>query len=488
MLYKFSDYNNEQFYKDNRVIFVCGSHPIFNSIVIDKVRDNCRGDLDFDESTLGGLLAEFSDNISENSNQQSLTFDDFMNYVRTPSIVGKWFCSLDYKMLTSKQLERLWNYIKKPSENGVIVIDVLDYKNINYVRKNGIIQRSKFVGLINMQYPGRDDLRAITMKMFNDRKLSIPSDCVEYFLMRMSSYYDDYATVIDKIQVDIGDKTTITMDDMVNSLKDIENYMFDDFIVAVVKSTGYVRIQANRKIYKMLKSLMMSMELRSIVARLRRTIDECIEYRKAITNGSIPVLVAYSVKEAKDNLGEKHPLYNVTPYKFKKMAKLASITSLKDWMFMQQIIRCNVPKVASDIHYLRTILLLIHRHSIPNDRLMNAIGAKNTLEEGLYYLNMIQYPDMVVQSFWDLADDPEIAKDAEKIGNIKKPKTRVSGKPTAPRKKKEAPSEELKKLASTAFDDEDEVEVITLVGDGTDDSDEIENDADAIRAMLGINS
>ena len=72
--------------------------------------------------------------------------------------------------------------------------------------------------------------------------------------------------------------------------------------------------------------------------RLLKQINVYIELRQAVNNGQIPVLIKYSLKEVRDRLGEESSLNKISDFRFRKMAYIASRTSLRDWVYMKLIL------------------------------------------------------------------------------------------------------------------------------------------------------
>ena len=385
MIYKFRDYKHKDLYTTNGVIFVCGSYPVFNSLVVDRARESCKGEELFDEETLKEIMEEFGGDFTES--RQGISYDEFLDYVRTPSIVGRWFCSVDFKLLTAKQKERLWTYIRKPNENGLLVVTATEYKDIKVLRKNGVIDRSKFVGLINLQYPPKDILKEIVKDLFKERRVDIDDKSINYFLVRLSESYNDYTTVIDNMIVGLGDSKIITFDKAKDLLRNTSNYVFDEFVMALTKPLSSVEISRKRKIYKMLDSMLETMSAGQIANRLLNRINTMIQFRIIINQGKVPLLVRYSANECKEALGDEHPLSKINNISFKKSVYLASRTTLKDWYFMRTILM-NRKSTYDDAVNLRALLTIIHRGVISNDRLMNNMGIKNTLNESLFDINI----------------------------------------------------------------------------------------------------
>lgn len=238
MNYRFSDFHQDSVYDKSGVIFVCGRYPVFNSLVIDKARDSTRKNINIDLNAISDIMNEFApttDSSDDGLTGQSINFNEFVNYVRTPAILGRWFCSTEFKSLTKKDKDRLWTYIKKPNLNGLLVINVTDFKDAMTIRKNSVVQRSQYIALFQLNYPPRVELANIVINMFAKHDIQIDNKTSNYFIMRMSEYYDDYESKVNEVAIDAGRTKIITFDRMKSLLKDTENYMFDDFIMRLTK-------------------------------------------------------------------------------------------------------------------------------------------------------------------------------------------------------------------------------------------------------------
>ena len=67
---------------------------------------------------------------------------------------------------------------------------------------------------------------------------------------------------------------------------------------------------------------------------------------------------------------------------------MASLTSIKDWFYIDCLLNRN-SNSDSDEKFLSTLLTIMGRTVISNDRLMNDIKVKNTLDEGLFTVNSV---------------------------------------------------------------------------------------------------
>jgi hypothetical protein len=84
-----------------------------------------------------------------------------------------------------------------------------------------------------------------------------------------------------------------------------------------------------------------------------------------------------------------------------------------------KLLLLNVKTEYDEIQCERAILAVINRWSLCNDRLMNALGVKDTLGEGLVELNQLQYKDLMDTSRYDRAL-AELLKREQEIGDKEK--------------------------------------------------------------------
>lgn len=416
MIYRFDELMQDTTYTDSCVIFACGSHPLFTSIAIDRAKELCKADFELGD-TSGESESEFGLVYEQKAEKiTSLSFDSFMEYVRTPSIFGgRWTASALYSTLTKAQKDAMWAYARKPNKNGLLVIVVDNYKDIKDVRSSSVVKNSKEVACINVEYPSRDGLQRIVNELFEEHGLKVDERANKLFISRMSVYYDEYSEVISEISCNYPAGTEFDLHKMKDAMKGKENYIFDDFLQELVKPcSGNKRC----KVYKMANSLIEAYGSTGLRRRLLKNIDTLLRYRVAINSGKISVLARINVSESKHQLGEKHPLYKDNDINFRKRAYLASKTSLKDWLFMKLLL-LNVKTEYDEIQCERAILAVINRWSLCNDRLMNALGVKDTLSEGLVELNQLQYKDLMDTSRYDRAL-AELLKREQEIGDKEK--------------------------------------------------------------------
>lgn len=401
MKYTFKDILSDCIYNDCRVMFITGQYNVFNNIVVDTLKDICKGSRS-DNIDLE-LIKEFGISEAEQVEvSNSVNLETFISVVNMPNINGKWFASADLKTLTKKQQDWLKEYIKKPSENGILAIFSLEYKDYKFWLSNKIIQSCKEVNLIQLSFPNSESLKSIVRKMFEKRNASIDESALELFIVRMSKSYDDYDSIIERMCVNsLSDKQdndnsgklhTITYEKAFESLAGIENFVIEDFLRKITDQLNTDKVSGRNPIYRMLGYLIDEYGAKQLVNILKKKIDELIEFRLAINNGYIPIIVHYNIDEAKKLIGEENPIYNKSDYTFRELSKLASKTSLLDWTYMKMILE-NVRYKYDDTSYLRALYSLVSRSVLTESRINNDIGLDSIFDYSINFINNIKYKD-----------------------------------------------------------------------------------------------
>lgn len=404
MKFQFRDITNESIYDSARILFVFGPYSIFNNIAIDEVRDRCKPK---EIAVLSPeMLEDFGDIFNAGESRgitvsNTVTFDEFKQVINAVSMYGKWFTSIDYSFMSKKQKDWLNVYMKAPSDNGKIVIYCSEYRDYRILLKNKIITNSNMIHAIQLSFPYRDTLEAVVNTLFEARNVKIEKAAVELFIMRMSSSYDDYEEIIDKIVTEsVPDKIegqdpnwvyTITYRDTLDAMKGIENFVLDDFIDKLLVPLKTDKQNAKNKVYKMLNALLEEYGAQQLVNKLKFKVDDYIEFRIAINNGIIPIqIMKFSVQDSKKRLPEESKLLNFSDYTFRKMALIASRTSLTDWMYMKLILN-NARYQYDSTSYERVLYSLINRTILNESRLNNAIGIENIMNIGINEIDSVPY-------------------------------------------------------------------------------------------------
>lgn len=391
MKYSFNDIVNEELYSTARVVMVTGQYNIFNNIVVDELRDRCKSVDAFEEDA--ELLAEFgvATNNSDNNVSNSVDFSTFMDIIDTPNINGRWFCSVDLAMLNKKQIEKMDSYIRNPSPNGILVIVAQEYMGFRQYLKNKALLLGATSHIIQLGFPNRKVLVKLIIKLFEKRTVKIGEQSAELFVNRMSNAYDDYEAMIDKLCLGYKD-AHLSFKQVQEGLKGVNNYILDDFISQLTEPIEKDAVKTNRKIYKMLESLLKDIGPVELVKKLRYKINDYIEFRLAINNGTIPIKVKFSVYEAKAKLGEKHPLSRIPDFRFRQMAITASMTSLKDWTYMKMLLG-NLSNFMDKASSEKALYSLVHRVAFSQNRLNNDLGIESIIDDEVEFINNIRYID-----------------------------------------------------------------------------------------------
>lgn len=394
MKFRFKDIDNEKLYENSQVVFVTGQYPIFINLVVDMLKETCKISQSNEDI---GLLDEFGISDADPIASNNVDFETFLEVSKMPNINGRWLCSTDLNSLTKKHRESLQKYIKSPSRHGLLIVKSTEFKEYAPYLKDRTINGSQYVHLIQLSFPTRQKLITIVRELFDQRGIDVDQRAVELFVMRMSASYNDYIDVIERniVQMVKGygtNRVYVDYDTMVECLKGVENFVLEDFLLQLTVPLKKDKIVKNRRIYKMLSAMLNEYGAKQLIFKLRRKIDDIIEMRIAINSGYVPIGVKYSVEESQKRLGEEHPLNKLSEYAFRKLATLASQSSLKDWVSMK-ILLLNVSERASEAECEKAIHTLVNRSIYSDNRLLNNVKMQNIIESELFEVNKRLYLD-----------------------------------------------------------------------------------------------
>lgn len=404
MKFTFKDIDNPKIYEDSQVVFVTGQYPIFINLVVDMLKETCRID-DLQEDI--GLLDEFGLSETESIASNSVDFETFLEVSKMPNINGRWICSTDLNILTKKQRESLNNYIKNPSRHGLLIVTSTEFREYLPYLKDRTVLGSQSVHIIQLSFPYRKKLITIVKELFEQRAITPNEKAIELFILRMSSSYNDYINVIESnivqklgidVQRSIETKDYVYLDykTMADCLKGVENFILDDFLLQLTVPIEKDKIVKTRRIYKMESAMLNEYGAKQLIFKLRKKLDEVIDMRVAINKGFVPIGIRYSVEESQkriqDHLGEEHRLLKISEYPFRRLAELASQTSLKDWVSMRLIL-LSVKGSATESECERVIHTLVNRSIFSDDRMLNIVNVSNILESELNEINNKLYID-----------------------------------------------------------------------------------------------
>ncbi len=413
MKYRFKDIRNITKAPDMRVLAITGSHNIF----IDLIFNDIKNDINVQSASfaLGDSNNDEFDTIDEK--ESSLDFDTFIKVCHNLSPMGKWFCKVNWDFLTKKNKERVKTYIKKPSEYAMLIIVAQEWKNIKELRSIRTFDASKTAHLIDIQYPNKSELEAITTRLFAERGMRIGEDSARLFMLKLGTAYDEYKPnieiIYDKLDIqqrikdassenngDSSEIVNINIKEFKESMLGIDYFVLDDFLLQLLVPIHSKKIVKKRRLYKMLSTLLDDFTAKEICTKLKYKIEELMHYRAYINNGCIPVRTRYNCEKIKERIPEDSKLRKASAPTFKRNAYTASLTSIEDWYFMYTML-CRNRYSDNDDQYLVTLVALMGRTAVSNDRLMNDIRVKNTLDEGLTALNGLylteQYRQFVME-------------------------------------------------------------------------------------------
>lgn len=395
MKYGFGDILNEDIYNKSRVVLITGKYNIFNNMVADTLKDMC-GNKYTPNLSLMETEDEFGVEDTEAATSNSVDFDSFIELADIPSITGKRFCRVELTTLNKKQIEKLNNYLKQPSRYGILVILANEYRDYKDWLKNRYLNHGQFTHLFTLNFPKREILKSIVNTIFESKGKEIDSASIDYFLMRMSTEYDKYEEVIDKI-IERHTDVKITAKDMKEYMKGIEYFDIDDFMYEIVKPLNSGKT-GNKKIVRMLAALEEKYDPETLARELQKRIVELIDFRIMINTGIISINIRYIFNDVIKLLGPDNKYAKMNEWVFRKKAELASLTSLQDWVYMNIILNkalgvgfANSVEVKRACQ--RALYSLITRTTFSENRLNNIIGVDDILERDLTYLDRVEYID-----------------------------------------------------------------------------------------------
>lgn len=370
----------------SKVLYVCGSYSLFNNQAIDRMKKHieqlCR-------EKLKNVMLESENDLDIKEFDILLDFDEFMRNIKVRAFVGKWVCIVDYKMLTTKQKNQLKEYIKKPSENGLMVIESNDYVDYKDILKDRVIKQSSEVHALKLSYPSKTIVSRMVREELKDKHIS--EKAMQLFILRMGTNYDEFESMIHRVK-DSEDKV-IDLDLMKSLLAGVENYAVDDFLLALLKPPRGRRT-SRKPLFTMMGSLIEDLGAVKLLRYLIRSIDNLIMFRVLINDGYVPGDLTYSLVEFKEQLDKDSPILRMSDFAIRKHIKIALRTSLRDLFYMKLLLKSC--RGYSDEQVERVLISTIHRALLSVDNLCIDIGIRDVIEENLYKLNRVflDYPRM----------------------------------------------------------------------------------------------
>lgn len=408
MKYSFKDIDKDELYERSRVICIFGKYAYFNKKVSDRVKRICQDSITRVSINNIGLDAEFGIDESENENvSTSLDFDDFMKTVDSPSINGLWYCVTSYNVLTKAQKEQFIRYIRDPSPNGRLVIISEDWMEYRELLRNRILTTSFASSYIELSFPDRKLLKNILIQDFADRGIELDSKAADLFLIKLSKAYDKYEETIETVaEKFIGDRNDsekqtglvyMSVNDMKDCSKGIQYYVIEDFVYALLKPMSSGRTNS-KKVLKIMSALVDDMGADDVLYKVKKVVNESIEFRELINKGIIPIKLKFFYKDVmksiEDIYGEKNKYSKMSEYAFRQKAHLASETSLRDWVYMKIIIdkALSYHNANDTDRYKAAIYELCTRSVLSESRLNNILGVENVLNKDLDDIDAYMLP------------------------------------------------------------------------------------------------
>lgn len=398
MKYTFNDLLTSEIYEQSLVLFVLGKYQLFNNMVCDEMKAMC-----LEEEQETNLETELSKEFSiedKESLSTSVDFNTFLEVVGVQNVNGKWFCRVALESLTSKQIDKLKEYAKNPSSNGILVVSSDDWMVYKDILRYKVLDYSKVSNVFQLAFPGREVLKEIVRQMFNDKGVEIEQSAIDYFILKMSRAYDEYETTIETI-VDMhkeSNDSILRAIQIKKYMKGIEYYILDDFINELIKPLNNPS-KPNKKTLRVMTMLEYELGAKDLLYKTLNIIKESIQYRIDINKGLIPIGIKFFYKDILRGLGgEEGPYGKVKEYTFRKKAYLASRTTLQDWTYMYLILNRAIenPKITDkemEFKCKRALYEICTRATLTKSRLDNIIGIENILDKEIEDIDKIKYDE-----------------------------------------------------------------------------------------------
>lgn len=399
MRYNFKNILDEELYNNTRVILITGKYQLFNNLIADTLKDMSI-DKNMPNSSLINLGDEFGVSDEEASASTSVDIDTFFDVANVSNINGKWFCRVELGSMTKKQKENFIKYAKQPSRYGILVVISTNYADYREFLNNKIFTFGQYTHIMSLSFPNRLIMKNIVQMMFADKGYEIDNQSIDYFIMRMSSEYDKYEEVINKITEqhnESGETKNIEYSDIKNYMRGIEYFDIDDFMYELVKPLSSGKTN-NKKIIRMLASLKDKYESEKLVIELQKKIAELLDFRIMINSGYISINVRYIFNDVVKLLGDNNKYAKMNEWVFRKKADLASMTSLQDWTCMNIILNKALAigypdskerKMACE----KALYELVTRSTYTESRINNILGLDNVLNKQMNRINRVTYKE-----------------------------------------------------------------------------------------------
>ena len=378
MLFYFSDLDNN-FEDKYPVVFICCRYPIFANMVVDRCHKYCKGKITVDISEYKEFLSSSEDN---GGGEDNLEFETFKDYVSGRKAIGKWYSKVEYDLLSKQQIDEMFDYLRYPSENGLLVITVRDWRNIKKIVSNSFYNGSRKIAVFNLGFPNHNLLSRIITDIFKKRGVTIKKEAVALFITRMGNNYNGYSEQLERI-INENKSGEVNYKQMLSYMSGVYNFAIDDYIDGILKPIKADKVAITRKSYKVLKSLLNEYTPLQVVNRVRRRVEALVEYRTLINTGILPVEGIYEPKKIQESLPETSLVKTASTYSFRNSAELAAKTTLKDWY----LILYMLAGVKNDAEAMKTLLSVANRSIYNKNRLLNNLRISNIIDSELLTLN-----------------------------------------------------------------------------------------------------
>jgi hypothetical protein len=272
------------------------------------------------------------------------SLDDFVANSHVPAFFARWWYVGSADNMSNREMAAFEKLLKAPTEYGLAILVGTDYRK--YSKLARYLRNATQSHEITASFPSRRYLVGRVMRGMERRGYSIAPGAADEFVRRMGVLYASYDFYLDQLVAQVKTGIAIRKEDVAVTLKGVTGASFDDFIEALVRPLSAKGGEIKRA-NKMFKSYAAIIEGGAVKAlqRVHRRAVQCLEVRRLINEGYVPVGFDFPVESLARMLGDppewsedaKKPLFtrwdtlSWSDWKLKREVALAASTSLADW-------------------------------------------------------------------------------------------------------------------------------------------------------------
>lgn len=389
MKFGFKDIEETKVYDGTLVMFIYSKYNWFSNCVIDTLKYVSNKD-----SIAVSIVKDSEFGLEDSSVDNNVDIETFVKVANVKNMSGKWMCRIDIDTASSKQIETVKEYIKKPSKEALLCITGSDYKKSKEFLMNKVLNSSLNEHIITLNFAYYQPLTRLVRTAFTDKGLVPDNEALELFIRRVNTEYDEIPSLINSIRIKNGEGT-VTFKDMKAYLRGVEYYNMNDLVDELVRVTSKAK---KKRLMRILTYLIETSGAESVAKELLNVVNSMIRFREIINNGTIPIKI-YSTKRYPFNsivkeLGEA-PESKLNEHVFYRRAVSSSLTNIGDWIQMKFVLESalNTSFEGSPIRIeqcYRALVYIVNRQVFTESRRENMLKIDDIIEKEVRNIDDIE--------------------------------------------------------------------------------------------------